>query len=123
MYRAQRGLAGIAQELDQQAVEDAAYAAEFYAPLRSRFPELYSVALAEQAEYSIEAWPDEPQKSVALLRGGDSCVFRRSKTPELRTDWCQPYRRASGTLFDRGPARRRSPISCCARYSEPNQPI
>ena len=67
MYRLSAAWRASLGEYDQ-AVEDAAYAAEFYEPLRSRFPELYSVALAEQAEYTIEAWPDEPQKAVALLR-------------------------------------------------------
>lgn len=50
------------------AAADADQAAQLYQPMRPRFPELYSVALAEQAEYSLQAWRDRPEKAVALLR-------------------------------------------------------
>lgn len=50
------------------AASDAAQAALFYRSMHPRFPELYSVALAEQAEYLFQARPDEPRRSIALLR-------------------------------------------------------
>jgi O-antigen ligase/tetratricopeptide (TPR) repeat protein len=52
----------------ERAASDAGRAAELYQPMRPRFPELYSVALAEQAEYAFQARPDEPRRAVALLR-------------------------------------------------------
>ncbi|MFQ5804904.1 MAG: O-antigen ligase family protein [Phycisphaerae bacterium] len=50
------------------AAVDAARAAELYRPMRIRFPELYSVALAEQADYGFQARPDEPRRAAPLLR-------------------------------------------------------
>lgn len=52
----------------QGAYEDAGTASELYRPLRARFPELYSVSLAEQAEYAGELWPDDPTRAIELLR-------------------------------------------------------
>lgn len=43
-------------------------AASLYAPLRSRFPELYSVAIAERAEYLLLADPGNAPQCAALLR-------------------------------------------------------
>lgn len=49
------------------AAEDAGRAAALYQPLRARAPELYSVALAEQAEYAFRAHPLEAQPAVELI--------------------------------------------------------
>ena len=51
----------------ETAAADAALAAELYQPMRPRFPQLRSVALAEQAEYSFQAQPDQPQRAIALM--------------------------------------------------------
>lgn len=56
------------QRAHQSAATDAAHAAQLYRPMRSRFPKLYSVALAEQADYVFQAQPDQPDRAVALLR-------------------------------------------------------
>ncbi|MBU0617730.1 MAG: O-antigen ligase family protein [Planctomycetes bacterium] len=52
----------------EDAASDAREAARLYEPMRSRFPQLRSVALAEQAEYTFQARPDEPQRAVTLVR-------------------------------------------------------
>jgi tetratricopeptide (TPR) repeat protein len=52
----------------ESAASDAARAARLYEPMRPRFPELYSVVLAEQAEYMLGAHPEEPGRAAALLR-------------------------------------------------------
>lgn len=51
-----------------EAVADAEHAVELYRPLKSRFPTLPSVALAEQAEYTFFAYPREPARAIALAR-------------------------------------------------------
>lgn len=49
------------------AAEAAAQAARLYQPVRQRFGELYSVALAEQAEYTLRADAQAAGKAAALL--------------------------------------------------------
>ncbi|MBU0637551.1 MAG: O-antigen ligase family protein [Planctomycetes bacterium] len=46
----------------------AGQAALLYDPMRARFTRLFSVALAEQAEYALRATPLEPGRAVALSR-------------------------------------------------------
>ncbi len=46
----------------------AARAAELYWPMRPRFPKLYSVALAEQAEYAFRGTPEDAGPAITLLR-------------------------------------------------------
>jgi len=50
------------------AEDDTAHAAALYEPMRVRFPTLYSVTLAYQAEYAFRARPSEPAESIELLR-------------------------------------------------------
>lgn len=52
----------------EAAAADAARAAELYQPMRPRFPQLYSVALAEQAEYTFQTQPGQPQRAATLVR-------------------------------------------------------
>ena len=52
----------------QHAAREAAIAAQLYRPLRSRFPQLYSVARAEQAGYTFQADPSDARRAVTLLR-------------------------------------------------------
>lgn len=72
------------------AAEASARAARLYAPLRSRFPELYPRALAEQAEYLLRASPDEAARAVALLRAALKALplIQAQKYAELT----RPYR-------------------------------
>ena len=51
-----------------EAAADAARAVLLYRPMRPRFPELYSVALAEQAKYASLANRDQPHAAIALAR-------------------------------------------------------
>ncbi len=50
------------------AAAHAARAAELYWPMRPRFPKLYSVARAEQAEYAFRGTPEDAGPAIALLR-------------------------------------------------------
>jgi O-antigen ligase len=72
------------------AAGDAAEAAALYEPMRPRFPQLHSVALAEQAEYVFQAQPDQPQPAVALLREAIDALpaIQAQKYEEMVT----PYR-------------------------------
>jgi len=51
-----------------EAAADAERAARLLEPLRPRFPKLLSVALAEQAEFTFRATPDDPQEAIRLAR-------------------------------------------------------
>jgi hypothetical protein len=46
----------------------AAQAVTLYRSMRGRFPELYSVALAEQAEYANRSDPSRPERAIELAR-------------------------------------------------------
>ena len=50
------------------AESDAAWAAELYEPMRPRFPELFSVALAYQAEYAFLSTPGDPSRAIGLVQ-------------------------------------------------------
>lgn len=50
------------------AAKEAAEAAELYRPMRPRFPELYSRALAEQAGYVLRGSADGAPRAIELLR-------------------------------------------------------
>lgn len=47
---------------------NAARAAALYRPLRLRYPELYSVAVAERSDYLLRASPAEARRAAALVR-------------------------------------------------------
>ncbi len=81
--RALRGAYGEAVELVQRA-------AELYAPLRPRFPELYSTALAEQATYTLRGDPESGRAAVTLLEAAIDALPRiqTQKYDEL----ARPYR-------------------------------
>ena len=74
----------------QGAVEDAGAAAALYQPLRSRFPELYSVSLAEQADYAAKANPEDTERPIVLLRA----ALEALPTIQLQKyEWmARPYR-------------------------------
>lgn len=57
---------------DDEAAAGAARAAAMYQKMRSRYPELYAVALAEQAEYQFRARPGDPQPREILRRAIES---------------------------------------------------
>jgi tetratricopeptide (TPR) repeat protein len=67
MYRLSAAWSALQSDYEAAAA-DAARAAELCQPMRPRFPRLYSVALAEQAEYTFQSWPDQPQRAVTLVR-------------------------------------------------------
>jgi hypothetical protein len=50
------------------AADEAARAVPLAQPMRTRFPKLYSVALAEQAEYLLLAEPRQAERCLPLLR-------------------------------------------------------
>jgi hypothetical protein len=50
------------------AERDAARAAELYEPMRPRFPKLFSVALAFQAEYAFLSTPADPSRAAGLVQ-------------------------------------------------------
>jgi hypothetical protein len=52
----------------EEAAAGASRAAQLYAPMRARFPELYSRALAEQADYVLRGAPARAAEAVELLR-------------------------------------------------------
>jgi len=62
-----------------------ARAAELYRPLRARFPELFSIALAEQADYVLRASPTGAPQAAALLREAIAAlpVIQEQKYAEL----------------------------------------
>jgi O-antigen ligase len=72
------------------AASEAAWAVRLYRPMRTRFPELYSVGLAEQAEYAFQAQPDEPRRAVALLREAIHALPEIQKQKYEEMTW--PYR-------------------------------
>ncbi len=52
----------------------AARAARLYKPMQVRLPELYSVALAEQAEYVLLDQPGHPERAVELAEQALNCL-------------------------------------------------
>lgn len=55
-------------EAYRDAADYAARAAELYEPLRHRFPNLKSIALSEQAEYTFIASPTDPAEAARLVQ-------------------------------------------------------
>jgi len=74
----------------EPAAANADRAAGLYAAMRTRFPELYSVARAEQAEYAFLANPDDPAPATALLQDaiGALPVIQQQKYDAM----ARPYR-------------------------------
>jgi len=50
------------------AQSDAEQAADLYEPMRPRFPRLFSVALAYQAEYAFLSTPGDPSRAIGLVQ-------------------------------------------------------
>jgi hypothetical protein len=76
----------------------AARAAELYLPLRPRFPELYSVALAEAAEYAFRSDPRNPAEPLRLIELALAALpaIQQQKLEELQ----RPFQvRAAGYLL------------------------
>jgi hypothetical protein len=73
-----------------QAEAAAARAATLYEPMRTRFPILKSVALAEQAEYALRARPDEPVRSVELIQQAIEALPRIQ--PQKYAELARPFR-------------------------------
>ena len=72
------------------AADDARHAAELYEPMRPRYPELYSVARAEQAEFTFQAQPDQPAVAVELAEEALDALPRIQA--HKYADLAQPYR-------------------------------
>jgi len=72
------------------AINGAARAAELYQPMRRRFPELYSVALAERADYVFGAAPETPELAVSLLQEALAALPRVSS--EKFNESARPFR-------------------------------
>lgn len=65
-------------------------AARLYHPMRARFPKLYSIALAEQADYTLRGDPHQAAAAVSLLTEALAAL------PEIQTqkyeDMVRPFR-------------------------------
>jgi len=73
-----------------EAAELVRRAAELYAPLRPRFPELYSAALAEQASYTLRDDPEAGPAAVALLEAAIEALPRIQM--QKYDEMARPYR-------------------------------
>ncbi len=89
VYRLAAAARALRGEFDR-AAELAGRAADLYGPLRSRFPELHSVALAEQAYYLMSGEPGQPIRSAALLRAAIAAlpIVQEQKYEQM----VRPYR-------------------------------
>jgi O-antigen ligase len=74
----------------ESAAGSAARAALLYEPMRARFPTLYSIARAEQADYVFQAQPDEPRNAIALVR--DAIYALPAIQPQKYEEMARPYR-------------------------------
>ncbi len=75
----------------QAAIEQSARAATLYSPVRVRFPNLQSTALAEQADYVLRDSPSDPTRAAVLLRQALAAlpVIQTQQYEDLAT----PFRR------------------------------
>ncbi|MFO0840492.1 MAG: O-antigen ligase family protein [Phycisphaerae bacterium] len=79
------------------AADRAARAAALYVPLRSRFPLLGGVALAEQAEYEIQADPGVGKRCAALLEEAIDSLPRIQE--QQYNEQIAPFRRLRAYYF------------------------
>ena len=97
--------------------DDAQRAVALYAAMRSRFPELYCVALAELAEYTLLATPSEAGRAAARLQDALSALPRiqEQKLAELAAPFRQRLARCLLAAGQQVEARRQIELVAAAR--------